>query len=113
AGAEPEAPIRPNLQLGRERDCYPRQDCGAVLSSDGDVARGFGIEVDSPAIERSREPHEASPRAGEDGGPRQLAEFVTQIAILGTGALQRERVLIRHALVFAGERLNKRKILES
>src|SRR5215472_14390005 len=89
----------------------PTPSIRAFSRSRAALSRGFGIEVGGPAIEHAREPHEASPRSREGTGPRQLAELVTQLPVLGGGAPQRERVLIRHALVFVRERLNKRKIL--
>jgi hypothetical protein len=64
-------------------------------------------------IERYRKLEEASPRSGKEAGVRQLAELARQFAILGASAIQRKRVLIRHALVNGGEWLNKRKILDS
>ena len=58
------------------------------------LARRLAVEMGGPDIKRYRELQEASARSGEEADPRQLAEPVRQFAVLGAGAMQRERVLI-------------------
>jgi hypothetical protein len=64
-------------------------------------------------IKGHRELQKASPRSGKEAGSRQLAELARQFAVIGAGAMQGKRAIIRHTLVNGGQWLNKRKILDS
>ena len=66
------------------------------------LARRLAVEMGGSDIEGHRELQNASPRAGTEAAPRQLAELARQFAILGAGAMQRKRVFIQHAPVYGG-----------